>query len=92
MKKVNYKDALIIITGVGYKKANRIFGKRETADILSVSGVDHKLNIGAATAKLLVERGARVCMVARHEEALSTLRSIYLKKLIVSRTMFLLPA
>lgn len=81
MKEINYKDALIIVTGIGYKKAIRIFSKSKTADILSVNGVNYKLNIGAVTAKLLAQRGARVCMVARNEEALS-----YIKKHICEET------
>jgi short-subunit dehydrogenase len=81
MKKYELSEVLIIVAGVGYKKANRIFRKGETCELIQIDGVNYKINIGTATAKLLAKLGARVCMVARNEQALS-----YIKEYIINET------
>jgi len=67
-------NVLVIVSGVGYKKVNRIFGSEETSELIRIDGVNYKINVGAATAKTLAREGAKVCMVARREERLSNLR------------------
>jgi len=74
MDKHKLKYVLIIVTGVGYKKANRIFHAGRTCELVQIEGVNYKVNIGAATAKLIAKTGAKICMVARNEQALFRLK------------------
>jgi len=69
-----FDEILIVVTGVGYKRAQRIFHDGRTSMLIKIDGVNHKINIGAATAKLLAEKGAKVCMVARNKEKLQNLK------------------
>jgi short-subunit dehydrogenase len=80
MKKNMIKDVLVVITGVGYKKASRIFHKGETCELIQIDGLNYKINIGTATAKLLSEMGAKVCMVARNKQVLSNIKEYILKE------------
>jgi short-subunit dehydrogenase len=67
-------DSLVIITGAGYKEANRFFQGSSFDDIIEVQGRKFKLNIGAATAKHLVELGTEVCIISSTEEKLYNLK------------------
>ncbi len=74
MKKYQLKEVCVIVAGVGYKKANRFFHGGKTCELINIDGVSYKINIGAATAKLLAKRGAKICMVSRNEQALSHIK------------------
>ncbi len=68
----------ILITGCGYKPLLETFrdyaSGEPSHDPLYVGGVEMKLNIGAATAGVLLRHGATVHMVSRSEEKLETLK------------------
>jgi short-subunit dehydrogenase len=74
MMKNKFNEILIIVTGAGYKKALRVFHNGKTSEMLRIHEINHKINIGAATAKFLASKGAKVCMVARSEEKLHNLK------------------
>lgn len=74
MEENKFKNILVIVTGVGYRKAKRIFDHGNTTELLPINGIDYKINIGTATAKLLSEKGAQVCLVARNKQALSHIK------------------
>ena len=80
MKKYKLTDVLIIVSGAGYKKANRIFRGGETCEILRIEGVNYKINIGTATAKLLAKIGARICIIGRNGQALSQIKKYILNE------------
>lgn len=68
------KDPLILVTGVGYKKLERIFQGNKNAEIIEIDGIKHKINIGASTAKLLAKKGMKICMIARDDKVLSNIK------------------
>lgn len=74
MNNYRLKDVLVIIAGVGYKKTEKIFRNSKTAEIIRIDDINYKINIGAATAKLLAKTGSKICMLARSELALSHLK------------------
>ncbi len=68
-------NTLVIVTGVSYKEAKRIFNKGETSECIKINGVNHKINIGASSAKYLAQKGIKVCMVSRSEDKLHNLKN-----------------
>jgi len=74
MNNLKLSDVLVIVTGVGYRKAERVFHGGRTCELIHINGVSHKINIGTAVAKLLAENGARVCMASRDKQKLFHVR------------------
>jgi len=66
----------VIITGCGYKPINHVFiyeGK-PTHNVISIDNIDHKMNIGTATAYFFVKKDIEVVMISRTEESLKKIK------------------
>ncbi len=78
-RKQTLKRKRIIITGCGYNTLQRVFYDITTGapshDSIFTGGIEHKLNIGAATAQVLAEHGALVHMISTSAEKLRILKS-----------------
>lgn len=63
---------VIIITGCGYKPVSHIykFNENPTHNPISINGVEHKMNIGTATAYFLSKKGFEIIMVSRNKNSL----------------------
>lgn len=72
---------LTIITGVGCKKARKIYHGGETCECIEINKEKYKLNIGAATAKEIAGHGGKILMIGRDEENLSHIREYIHKKI-----------
>jgi NADP-dependent 3-hydroxy acid dehydrogenase YdfG len=68
----------VVITGCGYKPVNHIFYDivtgEQSHDSIFVNGQEMKLNIGSATAAVLVANGATVHMISSSEGKLKILK------------------
>ena len=69
----------IVVTGCGYSPVKHVFRDsltgESTHDPIRVSGQEYKLNMGAATAVVLVKKGATVHMVSKTPEKLDILKN-----------------
>ncbi|MDP2669308.1 MAG: SDR family oxidoreductase [bacterium] len=68
----------IIVTGCGYTKLQTMFTNLADGlpshDEILISGTSHKMNMGAATAKILAQEGAVVHMVSRTQDKLEIIK------------------
>lgn len=69
-----FEEPVVIVCGVGYKEAQRIWHSPASSEIVELNGINCKLNIGAATAKALAKVGTHVCMVSTNEDKLEILK------------------
>ncbi len=73
-----YRNTMVIVSGVGCRKAERIFDQK-THDPILLDGITYKMNIGASIAKLLAVAGARIFMLARNEASLEAVHNHIVK-------------
>lgn len=68
----------VVVTGCGYNPVKETFYDVITGepshDVLSIGSIEQKLNMGAATAHVLAERGAAVHMVSTSQNKLDILK------------------
>lgn len=71
----------ILITGCGYKPIDHVykFNEKPTHSSIPVDGIDHKMNIGTATAYFFAKNGLEVIMVSRDKEKLEKIKQGLIK-------------
>jgi NAD(P)-dependent dehydrogenase (short-subunit alcohol dehydrogenase family) len=76
MKTLTPKNLKVIITGCGSKPVDYIYkhNNQPSHDSIFIDGVEHKMNIGTATAYYLAKKGIDVIMVSRTAERLEKIK------------------